>query len=93
MIVRTYLARLLARGRHFGGEFLREILDARGRTPGIIVHTYGARDDAFLTVAILRPLLMFREQFALLLEELRLAEALLEADGALEGRRRARGRT
>jgi len=93
MIVRTYLARLLARERHFGGEFLREILDARGCTPRIIVHTYGARDDAFLTVAILRPLLMFREQFALLLEELRFAEALLEADGALEGRRRARGRT
>jgi len=96
-IVPTYLARLFARGRHFDGEFPQEILGARGvgRTPGIVVRaTCGAGSDAILGVAVLLscPLLVLREQLALLLEELRLTEAFLEAGGALESRRRAGGR-
>lgn len=94
----TYLVHTFARGRHFDAEFPQEVLGApcdssRASTLLLEIATCRTGGGALLLVAFLpRPLLVLREQFALLLEELRLAEALLEADGALDGRRRARGR-
>lgn len=97
-IICTYLIRLLAGRRHFSGEFPEEVLRSVPRdlchTSGIVV-TCGIRgDDAFLVAAALLPrLFVLREQLALLLEEFGFAEAFLEADGALEGRRRTWGRS
>lgn len=95
-IIRTYLVYTFARGRHFDGEFPQEVLGAPRDSSvlGEVIAraTCGTGGDALLVALLLRPLLVLREQLALLLEELRLAETLLEAGGALEGRRRARGR-
>jgi len=92
----TYLIGLFVGGRHFGGEFPQEILGAPhdGRTSGSVVCITCKNRTGVLFPAILfsRALFVLREQLALLLEELRFAEALFETGGALQGRRRARGR-
>lgn len=99
-IISTYLVRLFAGGRHFSGEFPQEVLRSAprdlGHIFGIVRATCRVRDDdAFLAAAaalLPRPLFVLGEQLALLLEELGLAEAFLEAGSALEGRWRVWGR-
>lgn len=96
-IISMYLVRLFAGGRHFGGEFSQEVPRSAPRdlshTFGIVRATCRVGDNAFLAaVLFLRPLFVLGKQLALLLEELGLAEAFLEAGCALEGRRRVWGR-